>query len=139
MAAHAWESDGLRIDVAYDFIDPPLSVQRISEQLMAILPEKFSPLNRHSKGNQGYLFALPDAAGRLILDALGQSDLPGVSKKATAARPITPRLNDSVAETWLPRRHAPGSHAVSETPPGLSRRSAAAKRIGDQAERAVIE
>jgi putative restriction endonuclease len=48
-------------------IEPPLQVPHIVSQLQPLLPSKYSPLTSNGKGVQGYLFAIPPAAGRLLL------------------------------------------------------------------------
>jgi hypothetical protein len=43
--------------------------------LRPALPSKYSPLNRNDEGNQGYLFPLPPAAGRMLLSILDRRAL----------------------------------------------------------------
>lgn len=68
-----WKQDGFQIDVSYEDVTPALAVPPIAQDLRVLLPSKYSPLTRDGTGSQGYLFALPDRAGRFIFDALGGS------------------------------------------------------------------
>lgn len=63
-----WQNDGYRIEVDYRDISPPLDVPPIASDLQALLPEQYSPLTSDKTGTQGYLFAIPPAAGRFLLD-----------------------------------------------------------------------
>ncbi len=68
-----WSQEGLKVDTVYDDIASPLPISSIREDLMPLLPAKYSPLNKEGDGNQGYLFELPPVAGRYLLDRIGQS------------------------------------------------------------------
>jgi len=65
-----WKQDGLRIDVDFRDIEPPLHVPEIVSRLRPLLPQTYSPLTSNGTGVQGYLFALPPAAGRLLLSLI---------------------------------------------------------------------
>jgi hypothetical protein len=62
-----WKQEGVRVDVEFRDLKPPLEVPRIVSQLKPLLPSKYSPLTSKGTGVQGYLFAIPPAAGRLLL------------------------------------------------------------------------
>lgn len=68
-----WQNEGVRVDVAYE--DPPQSVEiaSILSELQPLLPDRNSPLTSAGQGNQGYLYALPPAAGWYLLQACGTS------------------------------------------------------------------
>jgi len=65
-----WKQNGLRIDVEFRDLEPPLRVPTIVSQLQPLLPSKYSPLTRDGTGVQGYLFAVPPGAGRLLLNVI---------------------------------------------------------------------
>jgi putative restriction endonuclease len=67
-----WKQDGFRIDVVYEDVKPPLNIPLVSSELSKLLPSTHSPLNRNGTGNQGYLFPLPDGAGRYLLSHVGR-------------------------------------------------------------------
>jgi hypothetical protein len=73
-AAELWETRGRLVRVTYTDLAPPLSVPPLSGRLLPFLPERYSPLNRNGTGNQGYLFALPPRAARLLLAELAARD-----------------------------------------------------------------
>jgi putative restriction endonuclease len=62
-----WKQNGVKIDVEFRDLRLPLEVPQIVSQLQSLLPEKYSPLTRNGTGVQGYLFAIPPAARRLLL------------------------------------------------------------------------
>jgi len=66
-----WKQEGAKIEVEYRDLKPALEVPKISAQLEALLPPKYSPLTKKGAkkgtGVQGYLFSIPPAAGRLLL------------------------------------------------------------------------
>lgn len=66
-----WSKDGLSVTATYEDVSPPLAIPTVTEQLMKLLPPLYSPLNINGDGNQGYLFELPGAAGRFLLDQIG--------------------------------------------------------------------
>lgn len=65
-----WKQEGLRIDVEFRDLKPPLHVPQIVSQLQPLLPARYSPLTRDGTGVQGYLFAIPAAAGRRLLSLI---------------------------------------------------------------------
>lgn len=69
-----WKQEGVKVDVEYRDLKPALEIPRIVSQLEALLPSKYSPLTRKGSkkgtGVQGYLFAIPPAAGRLLLSLI---------------------------------------------------------------------
>jgi HNH endonuclease len=62
-----WKQEGVRVNVEFRDLKPPLEVPLIVSQLQPLLPPKYSPLTSKGTGVQGYLFAIPPAAGRLLL------------------------------------------------------------------------
>lgn len=63
---NVWQTEGRKIDVAYRLIDPPVPLETFADDLIPLLPEKYSPITRSKTGVQGYLFAIPAKAGQLI-------------------------------------------------------------------------
>ena len=61
-------ADGRMVSAAYRDLPTPLPIADIRDQLIPLLPDRYSPLNRSGTGNEGYLFRLPPRAGRLLLD-----------------------------------------------------------------------
>lgn len=61
-----WQRDGWRVDASYRVLEHPVGVSTILPDLQPLLPEKYSPLTAAGFGNQGYLFALPEEAGRYL-------------------------------------------------------------------------
>jgi hypothetical protein len=76
-AQELWKQDGRQIDTIYEDVYSPLAIPPIASELMEHLPEHYSPLTRNGTGNQGYLFSLPDRAGRLLLSKIGSIDPAG--------------------------------------------------------------
>ena len=74
-AGKMWEDDGWQIDVQFEELSQPLVLSELIEELRPALPSKYSPLNRNDEGNQGYLFPLPPAAGRILLSILDRQAL----------------------------------------------------------------
>ncbi len=62
-----WKQEGVRVDVEFRDLKPALEVPQIVSQLQPFLSTKYSPLTKNGTGVQGYLFAIPPAAGRLLL------------------------------------------------------------------------
>jgi hypothetical protein len=70
MGEGLWEDEGKRVDVEYQDLSDPLVVAEVVGELQPLMPDRYAPLNRFGTGNQGYLFALPPRAGRLLLDRI---------------------------------------------------------------------
>lgn len=66
----AWETDGRRVDVVYQALEPEVPLRSFVDDLMPLLPKRNSPITRQKTGVQGYLFAIPPKAGQLICDRL---------------------------------------------------------------------
>lgn len=69
--ANVWQTEGRKIDVTYRIINPPVPLETFVDDLIPLLPERNSPITRRKTGVQGYLFAIPAKAGRLICERLG--------------------------------------------------------------------
>jgi hypothetical protein len=70
--ATKWKKDGRRIDVAFRLLSTRLPLTKFAGAIQPLLPTKYSPIRSDGKGaNEGYLFSVPSAAGRLLLDCLG--------------------------------------------------------------------
>jgi len=72
-----WGNEGLRIDVVYEPVNPPLPVKPIAAELMKFLPGRYSPLTQSGTGNEGYLFHVPSAAGKFLLEKIGNDESNG--------------------------------------------------------------
>lgn len=68
-----WKKEGYEIKVSYQDLDKPLLIAPIVENLLPLLPERYSPLTKNGTGVQGYLFSVPDAAGAYIMAATGKT------------------------------------------------------------------
>ena len=66
-----WENARNKVDLEYWDLQTPIAINNVVTGLQALLPERYSTLNRGGTGNQGYLFALPSRAGRFLLDHVG--------------------------------------------------------------------
>ncbi|WP_323796644.1 HNH endonuclease [Nisaea sp.] len=69
-----WDMDGRKVDLQCQDLDSPISVPDIVGGLKPYLPETYSPINRNDHGNQGYLYELPDQAGRFLLSCAGKNE-----------------------------------------------------------------
>lgn len=90
-AAAEWQNDGYKVDLDYQDLSPALDVPVIAKELRALLPAKYSPLTRQSRGTQGYLFSLPAQAGRFLLEAIDPN------QRAVDGRSIDEKIEHSIA------------------------------------------
>ena len=134
-AGQVWEREGRRIDVTYEFLDPPLRIEPLTDRLLPLMPKKYAPINAETGGNVGYLYELPVAAGDLILDARNRPPVSD-SQAAPAATPV-PRIINDVTKSWKPRRTPTGGKGSRKASSGLLRHSKRSKEIGDKAEEVV--
>jgi len=65
---------------------PHLALSGLIQDLQPLLPSKYSPLDKHGKGAEGYLYTLPARAGTFLLD------------KASAAQPMGEAATDVIGE-----------------------------------------
>jgi len=70
------EQQGCRVQVSYKLIDPPVSLTALSREALMSLSGPRGPLNKHFTGNQGYLFAVPDAAAHELERLISLCDSP---------------------------------------------------------------
>jgi hypothetical protein len=139
-AGEAWEREGWRIDVTYDFIEPPISVADIYDELMPVMPSKYGPLNTARGGNVGYLFELSAQAADQLLRRAGYGPTSVIRHHDDdGPPPAKPREVDSLADILSTKRPAPGGRGTGAAFPGANRRSGRAKEIGDKAEALVLK
>jgi putative restriction endonuclease len=66
-----WPSRGWRIDVAFSELRSPLAYSGFLPSILNALPERYAPFDRNTgRSNLGYLFALPDDAGQILVDEI---------------------------------------------------------------------
>lgn len=53
-----WNTDGRRVDVVYQTLNPEVPLRNFVDELVPLLPERNSPLTRRKTGVQGYLFGI---------------------------------------------------------------------------------
>jgi hypothetical protein len=95
--------NGWRIDVVYSNITPPLPLGRVLPRIRPLLPTTYSPLTAEGRGNQGYLYSLPDVAGRAIAEALNYSGgiNPVDDAASRTAQGETPTEKDALAKSRI--------------------------------------
>ncbi len=69
-----WTEDGHRVDVRYEKIQPQLFIPDVIEDLLKLLPKRYSPLTTTGGGSQGYLFNIPPIAARFLMNRIGSND-----------------------------------------------------------------
>jgi putative restriction endonuclease len=70
-----WNIDGWKVDVLYVPLDTPFQPRNHMGALLPLLPEKYSPLQPSGRGNQAYLFPVPELMASQLLQ-LAQVELP---------------------------------------------------------------
>jgi hypothetical protein len=65
-----WPSRGWRIDVAFSELRAPLGYADFVSSIVPMLPQHHAPFSSTGKSNLGYLFALPDDAGQLLVEKI---------------------------------------------------------------------
>ncbi len=65
-----WRKDGWAVPVDYHLVDAPLKVSDYMAQIGPLLPARYSPLKADGKGNQAYLFPVPEAMAAKLLELL---------------------------------------------------------------------
>jgi Domain of unknown function (DUF3883) len=66
-----WIPNGLKVDCSYFVFEKPIRVRNHLGEIRRLLPKKYSPLTKHSKGSELYLVRVPDSLGRLLLKLAG--------------------------------------------------------------------
>lgn len=65
-----WSKDGWAVPVDYHLVDKPLKVSDYMGQIGPLLPARHSPLKADGKGNQAYLFPVPEEMAARLLELL---------------------------------------------------------------------
>lgn len=65
-----YDTDGLQVDLKYNEFNKPIPLESFSNELLEYLQEKYSPLNKKAKVNQGYLYPLNNDSGDFLLNFL---------------------------------------------------------------------
>ena len=88
-----WRKDGWAVPVDYHLVDVPLKVSDYMAQIGPLLPAKYSPLKADGKGNQAYLFPVPEAMAAKLLELL-EVDLDDVGEWQDEG-PVQDIVNDT--------------------------------------------
>lgn len=67
-AEKLWERDGNKIDLLFNELTNPISLNEINIELLKLLQVQYAPINSLGKVNQGYLYSLTDNAGKFLID-----------------------------------------------------------------------
>lgn len=72
-----WKKEGFRIEVELEVLDIPISTEDFKETLIRIHNHRCSPKLFDVNGNatQNYMVSIPDGAGALLLDEIGQASI----------------------------------------------------------------
>jgi putative restriction endonuclease len=80
-----WPSRGWRIDVAFSELKVPLHYRDFVPLIIDLLPDRHSPFSRGTgKSSLGYLFALPDDAGQVLIEKIEASEPLFLERTVTA-------------------------------------------------------
>jgi putative restriction endonuclease len=76
-----WKNNGRKIDAQYNDLDNPISIDKIKNDFLKLLPSKYSPLQSGGTGNEGYLFHLPPNAARFLMQE-AENIIPSLPEKS---------------------------------------------------------
>lgn len=72
LGENLWEDQGWKVDVEYNVLERPISIDEHIEGILSLCSEKYSPFtlqgNRRGNGNQGYLFEISNEFGDYLLE-----------------------------------------------------------------------
>ena len=66
-----WADDGWCVEVEYHKVSNAIRPASLMEKLGPLLPKKYSPLQPTGRGNQAYLFAVPESMALFLVSAIG--------------------------------------------------------------------
>lgn len=66
-----WEKDGWRVGVDYYFLENRVRPADHMDALRPVLPKKYSPLQASGRGNQAYLFEVPESLFDVLASIIG--------------------------------------------------------------------
>ena len=94
-----WAGQGWKVDTEYKILDSPIPLTAFIADLRPLLPDRYSPLQKNNDaGNDGYLFAIPPRAGRLILDRAG---IDGADQSAELSSALQQTVPDATQRAAL--------------------------------------
>lgn len=108
----SWEKDGLMIDAEYHQFPNPISKGAFLNEIMELLPVKYSPINSSGNANQGYLYQISgDLFSKVIelsgidwsdkIDNLEAKVYSKTEKLGVSSRRITqPQFRMSLIKKW---------------------------------------
>lgn len=62
-----WKEEGWKVDVIYNELDKPISIDDNLKGIMSFETEKYFPIAKTGRGNQGYLFPLQKNLGEYLI------------------------------------------------------------------------
>lgn len=125
----AWDERGWRVEVAFQRFQKPLSIPPVAPLIASLLPERYSPIQRNGRGNQGaYLSEISHGLARRLLE-LAEPQLLGLIQD----QPIREQSNRLMADPvvlveWEDKLQDSISH--SEGIPETTRRALIQARRG---------
>lgn len=100
--ANLWLDDGRRVDIKYIKAISPKSISELYSAASVFLPGKYSPITGNGdRANQGYLFAVPDEAGGIILQLLNVPQIVNIN-------PAKKTVNDTTKAAIIQARVGQG-------------------------------
>lgn len=69
-----WKDEGWRVDVIYNELDIPISVDDHLHKIMSFETEKYFPISKTGRGNQGYLFPVAKDFGDYLISLAKNMD-----------------------------------------------------------------
>lgn len=88
--ANLWLNEGRRVDIKYFKAGDPKTISEIYSATSVFLPGKYSPITASGdRANQGYLFAIPDKAGDIMLQLLNVSHIANINPPKTTVSDTT--------------------------------------------------
>lgn len=97
--ANLWLDEGRKADVKYFKANHPKTIAEVYAATATLWPSKYSPITGvGDRANQGYLFAVPDTAGNIMLQILDASQVTNVNPER---KPISKTTKDAIIQARL--------------------------------------
>ncbi|MBG7617021.1 MAG: HNH endonuclease, partial [Chloroflexi bacterium] len=104
-----WKKEGNKIEVDLEVLEPPIKTKEFKGEFISLYNNRCSPKLYTSKGEAGqlYMIAIPDAAGALLLNVLGDAS-ESIQRKRSALENDEAEPRQTSQKSWSKSRLGQG-------------------------------
>lgn len=98
-----WKSEGFKIDVDLEVLNTPINTKDFKDALIRLYNDRCSPklFSVEQQATQNYMISIPDGAGALLLDAIGEISLAIQAKVNDSSPSNNPTEREAIVKSRI--------------------------------------